>query len=95
MDEATWELCGKAIAQLPELEWGVKGTATVTATVAGVSSTFSGINFDKTVTVSGFNNLKHVNIESFTMANSTGVSPCCMPVCTPLSHHCAPWQRTT
>jgi len=70
-NDSVWVQVGHALARSPTIDWSVAGTASVTAHVLGFPMSFSGIPFEKTVSVKGFDGLKKVNVTTFRMNEST------------------------
>ena len=70
-NNTAWVEVGHELAEAKELQWGISGTASVTAHVLGLPMSFGGITLSKIVTVKGFGGLKDVDVKAFTMDQST------------------------
>lgn len=59
-----------AVVRQKTVEWRLVGKAAVTATIAGIQQTISGLDFDKTITTVGGNGLHTMVVRQFSLAGS-------------------------
>ncbi|KJE95312.1 hypothetical protein CAOG_08917 [Capsaspora owczarzaki ATCC 30864] len=56
-----------ALTNNPEVEMGLKATVSLTVHLGPIDLTFDGIDFSKTITLTGFNGLKNLTLDVFEM----------------------------
>lgn len=61
---------GRAMLEQQQVSFTLAGDATVSASVAGISVTVTGVPFSKTVTIAGANNLTSAAVTSFSLTGS-------------------------
>jgi hypothetical protein len=59
-DKSVWGNASAAMLQTDKVAWRLKGEASLTSKVMGISATFHNVPIDKTVTFKGFNSFKNL-----------------------------------
>lgn len=69
-DINVFDAFGRAMLEQQLVSFTLAGDATVSASVAGISVTVTGVPFSKTVTIAGANNLTRASVTSFSLTGS-------------------------